>query len=593
MAILSQHQPIIIMMRLKPISTLLLFLISLSVSAQIKTVPGMTEEPQPPTTSIVEALRANDHLPIEQRIGLYQKLKRDSSTTYHFWNEDDLTMYGYGMLWDDNATDALEIFKLIAAEFNSPNSYDSLGEAYLALDDKENSLANYRKALDMAPDNFNAEDQIYQILHPDEVPLTDEEKFAKTYTAAEYKADLDQLSARLLKVHPNALKFITGQDFAALIARKKSLMTDETTYAEFRWHCAEIIAALNCSHTSTGRFGIENKILPAELRFPVRTRLIGDQLFVTDPMGNAEELTVKDEILSINGVPISEVIKKIYRHISSQGYVETTKRHEFNLWGRGMIAYALNFPGTYSIMVKGKDSPLTLNLPQQAHNNSGKPTPKPCEEGLCFDVLEDGRTANLTIASFNYYPWNNLDVFTNFVDSAFQEIETQGIEHLIIDLRQNGGGSPEASMHLLRYLIDKPFTYFSRAEYPEKKETNPGEKMLQPFGKTYKGKLYFLIDGFGTSTTGHFMSLAKVHELGTIVGEELGSNQFCSAGQKVSRLSNTKVMYFVANNTHVSTATSLPDETGILPDHYISQGIDDYLKKVDTVMEFAVELTRK
>lgn len=142
-------------------------------------------------------------------------------------------------------------------------------------------------------------------------------------------------------------------------------------------------------------------------------------------------------------------------------------------------------------------------------------------------------------------------------------------------------------------MIDEPFTYYSRAESEEKTELNAGEKVQQPFAKTYGGKSYFLIDGIGNSTTGHFMSMAKVHDLGTIIGEELGSNQFCSAGQKVFRLSNTRLMYFVANNTHVTTATTLPDEMGILPDHYMTQSIEDYLNRVDTVMEFAVGLTRR
>jgi hypothetical protein len=52
-------------------------------------------------------------------------------------------------------------------------------------------------------------------------------------------------------------------------------------------------------------------------------------------------------------------------------------------------------------------------------------------------------------------------------------------------------------------------------------------------------------------------------------------------------------MYFVANNTHVTTATSLPDEQGIMPDHQVTQSIEDYLKKADTVKEFAIKLTRK
>jgi hypothetical protein len=77
------------------------------------------------------------------------------------------------------------------------------------------------------------------------------------------------------------------------------------------------------------------------------------------------------------------------------------------------------------------------------------------------------------------------------------------------------------------------------------------------------------------------------------VGEELGSNQFCSAGQKICRLTNTKLEYYIANNTHESTATSLPDEVGILPDYYVTQSIDEYLGKIDAVKAYTIELIKK
>jgi hypothetical protein len=62
---------------------------------------------------------------------------------------------------------------------------------------------------------------------------------------------------------------------------------------------------------------------------------------------------------------------------------------------------------------------------------------------------------------------------------------------------------------------------------------------------------------------------------------------------KVCRLKHTKLQYNVANNTHVSTATALPDETGILPDHFVTQSMEDYLKGTDTVKEYTINLAKK
>jgi hypothetical protein len=114
--------------------------------------------------------------------------------------------------------------------------------------------------------------------------------------------------------------------------------------------------------------------------------------------------------------------------------------------------------------------------------------------------------------------------------------------------------------------------------------------MIYPLENRFKGKVYFLIDGNGNSTTGHFMSLVRAHNLGTIIGEELGSNQFCTAGQTLCRLKNTKLVISVANNTHISTATMLPDEKGILPDYFVTQSSDDYLNNVDAVKNYALNL---
>ena len=164
--------------------------------------------------SISAELKANGHLPIEAQVALYLKLKEENPTAYNFDNEDELTMYGYGFLWNNQTDEALEIFKLIASQFpNSSNAYDSLGEAYMKKGNMELSLKNYEKSLAMNPDNFNAEDQIERIKFPNKTPITPQEKFVKVYSVEDYKADLDQLGHKLIEINPNALKFISKEDF--------------------------------------------------------------------------------------------------------------------------------------------------------------------------------------------------------------------------------------------------------------------------------------------------------------------------------------------------------------------------------------------
>ena len=542
---------------------------------------------------IVQKLQESKHLPIDAQIALYYQLKHESPDTYNFTNEDELTMFGYSFLWENKLPEAIAVFKLIVAEFpNSSNAYDSLGEAYLKNGDKELALFNYSKSLAMNADNFNAEDQIERIQFPDRVPEKPTEKFVRIFTAEAYKADLDQLGNTLLKVHPNVLKFISKEAFWQSIEAKKNLISDHTTYGQFAWYCSEIIANVHCSHTNMGSFDYEAALLPAALRFPIQTRWVNNQLFVVDPLNNSQNVKIKDEIVRINGVNVSDIIKACYQHIPAQGYIETTKAHFFNTWSTAMIAYALNFPNTFEIELSGNPKPVVLKPETAITAPFFDQSIDICRNYLCLDFLEDKETAVLSIYSFNYYRWNDFEVFRSFIDSTFTEINNKGIKHLIIDVRQNRGGSQSASIHLLRYLADRPFTYYSNAQFEGKMEKIEGEEVVYPFENRFRGDSYYIIDGVGNSTTGHFMSVVKYFHIGTIVGEELGSNQFCSAGMKTCRLKNTKLEYYVANNTHESLATSLPDERGILPDHYVTQSIDDYLKKKDAVKAYTIQLVK-
>lgn len=546
--------------------------------------------------SVVEKLKENQHLPVNERIALYHQLKKNQFELYDFGNETELTLYGYNFLWENNLVDALAVFKLIVAEFpDSANAYDSLGEAYLQAKDSSNALQNYEKSFRMNPDNFYAEDVIEQIKNPNIKPLTKLEKFSKVHSRTKYLNDLDQLGQKLLTVHSHPFKFISKVDFLKNIEARKLLITEKTTYAEFAWHCNAIIASIGCSHTTSSSMQNEYhefEIVPLEKTFPLRVRIINNKLFVVDPMNNAEKVHVKDEILSINGIETAKLIADIYEHIPAQANIQTYKRQKFNTHFALMIPYALGFPSTFQVQIKGNSQIMKLKRPENFASELDDLSLNNCPDNLCFEII-DNRTAVLTIASFNYYDWNDQHlVFNAFIDKSIAALHQKKIKNLIIDVRYNRGGSQYPSIYLLQHLFDKPFTYYSKAAFEGKTQKLHGEEVIYPHKNRFNGSVYFLIDGSGNSTTGHFMSFVKAHHLGKIVGEELGSNQFCTAGQTLCRLKNTKLVVSIANNTHISTATDLKENQGILPDFYASQSIEDYLQKKDVVKNYTLQLIK-
>ena len=69
-------------------------------------------------------------------------------------DQNEINALGYEWLQNNKTKEAIEVFKINAKQFPySWNVYDSLGEAYMT--DKQNNLAikNYKKSLELNPDN--------------------------------------------------------------------------------------------------------------------------------------------------------------------------------------------------------------------------------------------------------------------------------------------------------------------------------------------------------------------------------------------------------------------------------------------------------
>ncbi len=80
-------------------------------------------------------------------------------------DEVELNNLGYILLGTGKTREAIEIFKLNAVEHpGSANAYDSLGEAYKKNGDKELAVKNYKKSLELNPQNKNAERVLKQLL---------------------------------------------------------------------------------------------------------------------------------------------------------------------------------------------------------------------------------------------------------------------------------------------------------------------------------------------------------------------------------------------------------------------------------------------
>jgi tetratricopeptide (TPR) repeat protein len=91
---------------------------------------------------------------IESALQTYALLMKSND---YYVSEAQLNAIGYSLLGDKKVREAIEILKLNAVTYpESANVYDSLGEAYLISGDKDLAIRNYRKAVELNPQNTNA-----------------------------------------------------------------------------------------------------------------------------------------------------------------------------------------------------------------------------------------------------------------------------------------------------------------------------------------------------------------------------------------------------------------------------------------------------
>ena len=115
-----------------------------------------------PKINLVSLLKEELFTNTDKAVKRYKDLVQEGSKYY--CNPDNLNSIGYDLLNANKTNESIQIFKLLVSEFpENSNAYDSLGEAYFVNDDYANALINYKKSLELNPNNENAKIYISKI----------------------------------------------------------------------------------------------------------------------------------------------------------------------------------------------------------------------------------------------------------------------------------------------------------------------------------------------------------------------------------------------------------------------------------------------
>ena len=120
------------------------------------------EPANPVKSAAMEFSRLIKEKGIDPAIEEFSKIK-ENKTEYKV-SEREMNQLGYILLQDGKTQEAVKVFKLNVDIYpESANVYDSYAEALAAAGDKENAIINYKKSIELNPDNISGKEMLMKL----------------------------------------------------------------------------------------------------------------------------------------------------------------------------------------------------------------------------------------------------------------------------------------------------------------------------------------------------------------------------------------------------------------------------------------------
>ncbi len=402
------------------------------------------------------------------------------------------------------------------------------------------------------------------------------------------REDLTELASNIKLHHPRPFRVISEERFDELVAEGTASLDENANRADLLWAMSGILSSIGCAHSSMPHFNQEDALIEVGQRFPVEVRMYGGRLFVMDPLSNADQLSIGQEIVSINGISVADLRNEIFAHIGADTNIPNFKEPAFNFYATSYLTYALNFAESYELTVRGDTKPITL---APLEDFSPKPIISPqaeCQESLCYSIDEQRNIGIMTIRSFDYYG-SDGQIFADFTAAAFDDLAASNRAGLLIDVRGVLGGSGLVGSYLLRHLAKEPFAYFDN-EMSDPRGNEGLQELQRPISTGFEGPTYILMDGLTVSSVSHFLALAKENNIATLIGEPSGGGKSTSDGKIRLAASHSGITYTVARMRFDVAAPSLSIDEAVRPDIRLAYSLDDVLKRSDTMRDNALDL---
>lgn len=433
------------------------------------------------------------------------------------------------------------------------------------------------------------------------------------------------IMTELSEKHPGFYRYTSKERFDFLIDSTTQTIQDSLTELSFYRKIKPLFAQIGCLHTGVSLSTACNNYLDStSTLLPFEVFISEDKkVFVVKNYSSNPSIPLKSEILSINEQPIAEILHTLIKAIPADGYNESEKilllNHRFAFWYQTMIELSENFSiqtkfqeREEAYVVKGVNKVLFPTLASLESANVKQ---------LNLDIVD--KTGILTIHSFAKSTIKrNGQRFKPLIRNTFKVLKKQGIEHLVIDLRYNSGGTDGNAAFLASYFFDRQFRYWEKIEVteavaqeikgmyrlffrkPEQKDSTYLWKktwvtsefdyyqVQKPARHNFKGQTYLLTNGLCMSSCADFTAILADNKKALVIGQESGGGY---QGNTSGMMPTTSIPTGLSISVPLQKYTTAVDPKinfgrGTIPNYILYSSVEDWMNKKDVEMEFVLKL---
>ncbi|MFH6992348.1 S41 family peptidase [Flavobacterium sp. FlaQc-48] len=473
------------------------------------------------------------------------------------------------------------------------------------------------------------------------------------FTVEQLKQDLTTFKQIREKANSGLYKYRTKKQIDSIYSWAFAQLNNPKDLVDFYKIIVQITDFEGSVHNDTALPDAFKNNISGKVFFPYPVKLISNKIVVNF---KNTEIPVGSEIYSVNGISANIFLRDLSKYYTTDGFNKSGKsigitssfsryfEMEYGPKDTFLVEYSL--PGETQKRSKSLAGVSNDERKENFKNRYSLPSDSlqftKAKKKYSFKIISPN-TAMLAVHSFaiggNAKAKEHL-IYKKYLDSCFQMLSVHPeIKNLIVDVRNNGGGSDPNDLVTFSYLTQKtyrenksayinfqkipflPYFVYEETENEKKlEEKNDFEaelkeeypilkgkiypqdlkfnRLLQPDKNTFKGQVYLLISPRVASAGSLFASLVAGKTSAIIIGEETMGGYFGHNGHTPIEyeLPNTKIKTTFSIVNLEQDVPKKPNQLfghGVMPDHEITQPFDDFMQNKDTQLEYTMKLIEK